>query len=218
MAWSVEHFTNDMLASGQVGNPQVGTYVGQCVSLVQQYLYLCYGVNYAPRGNAKDFIPPKFHRVNREPKAGDIVRYGANYGGGYGHIGMMTHNGEFLDQNGTVTMRVAKRSKPFSGYDAVFEPDNPAQLFNAPQGGYKLPWGHVKQVATYEATATMNIRREPSLNGEIVATLAPGEKVTYDSYIDVNGFRWVSYIGYSGNRNFIARRNFSNGEIYGECY
>ena len=86
---SLEEFENWALSQGQVANPN-GTYPGQCVSLTQQYLDKCYGIPYAPRGNAKDFIPPKFHRLSgtSDLQPGDIVRYGANYGGGYGHIGI----------------------------------------------------------------------------------------------------------------------------------
>ena len=43
------------LAEKSVANPGVGTYKGQCVSLIQQYLYRVFGVSYKPRGNAKDW-------------------------------------------------------------------------------------------------------------------------------------------------------------------
>ena len=77
--------------------------------------------------------------------------------------------------------------------------------------------GLVAQQGTYKATDKMNIRRSPSLDGEVVAALNPGESVQYDGYVDTNGYRWISYIGYSGKRNYIARRNFNNGDIYGVC-
>ena len=32
---------------------------------------------------------------------------------------------------------------------------------------------------------------------------APGESFNYDSYIDTNGYRWYSYISYSGQRRYV---------------
>ena len=60
-----------------------------------------------------------------------------------------------------------------------------------------------------EATFTVgdvpiNVRRSPSLVGEIVATYNPGDKVHYDSKGSNEGYRWISYIGESGNRNYLA--------------
>lgn len=50
----------------------------------------------------------------------------------------------------------------------------------------------------------INVRREPSLTGEIVAVYQPGEKVHYDSKGSNDGYRWISYVGESGNRNYLA--------------
>lgn len=50
----------------------------------------------------------------------------------------------------------------------------------------------------------INVRRDPSLTGEIVAVYQPGEKVHYDSKGSNDGYRWISYVGESGNRNYLA--------------
>ena len=50
----------------------------------------------------------------------------------------------------------------------------------------------------------INVRREPNLNGEIVHVYEPGESVNYDSKGSANGYRWISYVGESGNRNYLA--------------
>lgn len=52
--------------------------------------------------------------------------------------------------------------------------------------------------------AAINVRRAPNLNGEIVAVYERGQSVTYDSKGSANGYRWISYIGGSGNRNYMA--------------
>ena len=50
----------------------------------------------------------------------------------------------------------------------------------------------------------INVRRTPSLDGEVVAVYQPGEKVHYDSKGSNDGYRWISYVGESGNRNYLA--------------
>ena len=52
--------------------------------------------------------------------------------------------------------------------------------------------------------AAINVRRGPSLNSEIVAVYDANEKVHYDYKGSANGYRWISYIGESGNRNYMA--------------
>ena len=123
MSKSLQTFREWAITQGQVANPTVNTYRGQCVSLIQQYLYQVFNIPFAPRGHAKDFVPPTFARIaTSELRPGDIVRYGAAYGGGYGHIGLIDDEGKYLDQNGVVAMRIGRRDKPFGYINAVFRP------------------------------------------------------------------------------------------------
>lgn len=122
---SLQGFREWATAARQVSNPQVGTYPGQCVSLVQQYLFQVFGVPYAARGNAKDFVPPGFIRVTGPAKPGDIIRYGANYGGGLGHIGFVDDNGQWTDQNGVAVLHVGTRATPFIAYESIWRPTKP---------------------------------------------------------------------------------------------
>ena len=50
----------------------------------------------------------------------------------------------------------------------------------------------------------INVRRSPDTSGEVVAVYEPGETVHYDSKGSANGYRWISFIGDSGNRNYMA--------------
>lgn len=216
-------FGATMMASGSVGNPQVGTYIGQCVSMIQQYLYLCFGVDYAPRGNAKDFVPPKFHRVTDGTiQKGDIIRYGSNYGGGYGHIGMIVWSGNYMDQNGVRPLAIGKRSTPFAGIESVWRPDNGIEL-GGPSGNnswdtHGIPAGATSENGTFLAHVNRNIRRSPSLGGEIVATFTEGSTQKYDCKVEADGFMWVSWVGASGHRNYTAVRRLSDNKRYGQCY
>ena len=134
------------LTQKSVANPEVGTYKGQCVSLIQQYLYKVFGVPYKPRGNAKDWaknpLPDVLEKLPASTKLqpGDILVYSANYGGGYGHIALIDVNGKFYDQNGIKKLAVAYQDKPFSGYVCVLRPKHQSKLgINAEPVGVDLP-------------------------------------------------------------------------------
>lgn len=113
---NLAEFKDWAATQGQVGNPgtadkdnPIGTYPGQCVSLVQQYLDKVFGIPYQPRGNAKDWptnpnVLSLFDKVS-DIQPGDIIVYGANFGNGDGHIGV-AFNGQLLEQNGRIPLRV----------------------------------------------------------------------------------------------------------------
>lgn len=223
MGMTLFDFGATMMASGSVGNPQVGTYIGQCVSLIQQYLYLCFGVNYAPRGNAKDFVPPKFYRVtDGSIQKGDIIRYGADYGGGYGHIGMIVWSGNYMDQNGVRPLAIGKRSQPFGNIESVWRPDNGIELGGPSEPNNwdttDIPAGAIPENGTFLAHVNRNIRRAPNLGGEIVETFTEGLTQKYDCKVAADGFMWVGWLGASGHRSWTAVRRLSDNKRYGSCY
>lgn len=85
----------------------------------------------------------------------------------------------------------------------------------APSGNGKM----VPQKAKFTASETVNIRRMATTKGNNpVATLKAGDTIQYDHYIDADGWRWVSYIGFSGNRNYVAVRRLSDNYRTGKCY
>lgn len=203
MAKTLQQFREWSVNAGQVGNPTTdpaNQYKGQCVSLVQQYLSQVFDIPYAPRGNAKDFVPPTFTRVTGGLRPGDIIRYGANYGGGYGHIGLIQDDGIWLDQNGVVTLRVGQRSTPFGGIESVWRPTKPFTVKTPVPSTGVTP---AKGTATV-IVAGLNVRDKASTSGKVVASYKYGEKFTYDGYTIADGFVWLSYIGKSGNRRYVA--------------
>lgn len=122
------------LRQGSVANPAPNyKYKGQCVSLIQQYLYQVFNMPFKARGNAKDWennVPDGFSKLNTNVKlqSGDIIVYGSNYGGGYGHIGLIDCNGRYYDQNGIKRLAISYRDKPFSNYVCILRPNNQAKL------------------------------------------------------------------------------------------
>lgn len=59
--------------------------------------------------------------------------------------------------------------------------------------------------------AALNVRVEPSTDSEIVATYRFGDSFNYDSVYDGYGYIWVSYIGQSGTRRYVACGQSENG-------
>ena len=51
----------------------------------------------------------------------------------------------------------------------------------------------------------LNVREQPKTNeSNIVATYEEGDIIYFDSYIVTNGYHWISYVGGSGNRRYVA--------------
>lgn len=61
------------------------------------------------------------------------------------------------------------------------------------------------------------IREKPSTNSKSVGSYNKGESVIYDYYVDNEGYRWISWIGASGNRRYMAVRVLATNKKYGNC-
>ena len=204
---NLQEFGSWGLKQGSVANPAPNNkYKGQCVSLIQQYLYKVFGKSFKAYGNAKDWANnyPKsyFNKLSKSSKlqSGDVLVYGSNYGGGYGHIGLIDCNGKWYDQNGIKSKKIAYRDKPFSGYICVLRPKNQDKL--GLNSNYKVG-------STYTLNTNVKVRakagtderrkktselsadgRKHALKQEN-ATLKEGTKVTVQEVKTVDGDTWV---------------------------
>ena len=129
---NLREFGDWALATGSVANPD-GSYLGECVSLIQQYYYKVFGIPFQGRGNAKDIcynIPNGFTWVSGSLQAGDILVYGGNYpqSNGYGHCGIIDINYNFLEQNGAKYHAVTYRSTIPQGYIAILRPNDQSKI------------------------------------------------------------------------------------------
>lgn len=201
MAKSLQAFTAWAFAKGQVANPN-GTYPGQCVSAVQQYLNQVFGIPYAPRGNAKDFVPPTFVAVGGAPRPGDIIRYGRNYGGGYGHIGWIDENGKFVDQNGTAKLRMGRRATPFPGYNALFRP---TKAFNVRD----VAAAPAARWATVTGAQGANVRDKPTSASPLAGSkfLPKGSTFVYVGIVTGQSVRGNNKWAQSAKGNFVWTGN-----------
>lgn len=64
---------------------------------------------------------------------------------------------------------------------------------------------------TVEVSA-LNVRAAAGLNAEIVAVYSAGQEINYDGWCDVDGYIWITYIGGSGNRRYVAVGQSENGQ------
>lgn len=122
---NLREFQNWALKQGVVGNPtKENSYKGECVSLIQQYLYRVFNMPFKPYGNAKDWennYPSNFQKLasNTNIQKGDILVYGSNFGNGFGHLVIIDADGRVLEQNGEIKGRVSSKDKPYSGYVCI---------------------------------------------------------------------------------------------------
>lgn len=141
MAKSLQGFREWAVAQGgNIGNPVVNNFRGQCVSLVQQYLNQVFDIPYAARGNAKDFVPPKFAIASAPVRAGDIVRWPASNFSKYGHIGLIDDDNLYLFQNRLSDGRI-HRGQPLNGGFTIFRPSVAFMLKNSAETRYNIKKG-----------------------------------------------------------------------------
>lgn len=118
---NLREFEKWALAQGSVANPEPDYgFKGECVSLIQQYLYQVCGIKFKARGNAKDWANniiegwDKFD-VSNTLKAGDILVYTT---GKYGHIVIVNADLKCLEQNWNYNKKVTV-SEIRKGYSCI---------------------------------------------------------------------------------------------------
>ena len=118
---NLREFEKWALAQGSVANPEPDFgFKGECVSLIQQYLYQVCGIPFKARGNAKDWANniiegwDKFD-ISNSLKAGDILVYTT---GKYGHIVIVNADLKCLEQNWNYNKKVTV-SEIRKGYSCI---------------------------------------------------------------------------------------------------
>lgn len=119
-----------------------GKQLGQCVSLIQQYLLQCYGIPIKTRGHAKDFgnslVKEGVAIQVTSPEMGDLIVYaGSKDNSYYGHIAIYISQNKMYDQNnGTHDNLAAGYSTILKGKKTYFRIINKISEWNV--GKYKL--------------------------------------------------------------------------------
>lgn len=104
--------------------------------------------------------------------------------------------------------RICRNGENVNGYTTWAEVDGQgwvSMAYTTPVKAAPTAPQRVAASGSYRVKYTTNIRNAPSTSAGIVGTYAAGESFNYDSYIDTNGYRWYSYVSYSGQRRYVAK-------------
>lgn len=58
------------------------------------------------------------------------------------------------------------------------------------------------------------VRNDPSTNNTHATFYVKGGTFNYEGYKDANGYRWLTYISFSGARRWVAQKNLTTGDSY----
>lgn len=76
--------------------------------------------------------------------------------------------------------------------------------------------GPIDQSGRFTITVTsLRIHNTPDVSSATVAYYNNGQSVTYDQKLEKGGYLWISYMSYSGVRRYIAIKNLTNGQTFG---
>ncbi len=208
---NLKEFCNWALSKVSVANPAPNyKYKGQCVSLIQQLLYQVLNIPFTARGNAKDWatngdVLSHFNKLssNTPLQAGDILVYGSNFGGGYGHLGFIGYDGRYYDQNGIKSLAVGVMDRPYNGYICVLRSKKAMDIGNN-NNKYKIV-----------ATDGVNFRKSFTI---LSAKLGA---IPYGTVLEVTktykGITWFwGQTTYNGKVGWFAIKTNNNKEIYAE--
>lgn len=79
----------------------------------------------------------------------------------------------------------------------------PARAVSAAQTAPAAP-RRVAMTGVFYPDRTLEVSRDLDPNSPAVAKYPPGSAIRYDSYVLANGYAWVSYVSYGGQRRFVA--------------
>lgn len=146
-------------------------------------------------------------------RRGDIfIRgYQGASAGANGHTGIFTKKDEIIHcnaANGTVTINNKSSYLYYfldcqrSPYERYFRPVGHPTIMEA-QGIKKIKDENWRGICL----SNVFVREKPSTTSKAVALYKIGDVINYDSVYEADSHRWISYIGYSGKRRYVAYRD-----------
>lgn len=162
--------------------------------------------------NAKNWVyrlPENGYKKVSAPKAGGKY-IGVLPRGTYGHVVWFESGSTVSEYNWNTIGGYGTRSINIKDY-IWFEIKAPS----TPKPTPKPPTGRVaKKGSATVVVPILNVRSTYSTSGKVVAQYKKGGKFNYDSYIIANGYVWLSYISYSGQRRYVAERSTASSSRY----
>ena len=218
-----------------IGVDQDGVYGTQCVDLINYLSVKYFGKTLW--GNAIDLLDSaaalgyrveynEVGNVDSRPLAGAVFVMDTTYIAGhpYGHTGIV------IEDSDGYTMKTIEQNVDGNA-DALYV-GGPARYmernFDGIVGWFYFPVDDNEVVTENTDLITLpevrvytvgvdklNIRNAPSLDAEIVGTYEQGEEFNYMEFCNANGYEWLSYVSYSGERRYVASMNLETFETHG---
>ncbi|HEK9149934.1 TPA: CHAP domain-containing protein, partial [Streptococcus equi subsp. equi] len=211
------------LANSGMGVDKDGMYGTQCADLPCFIVKNWFGIDLW--GNAIDLLNSAaaqgleviYNAPGVNPKASDLFVMEVA-GSPYGHTGAV------IEDSDGYTIKTVEQN--IDGNWDSLQVGGPARFntrdFTGVVGWIRLPVDHTNQTVdtapqtsdtivetsktgtfTLDA-AEINVRRWPNLTSEVVDSYKQGQTVSFDSEGYANGYYWISYVGGSGKRNYMA--------------
>lgn len=194
-----------------------GLYKRECVSFVAYRLSTVNGftIPYA-YGNANQWgyrAQNEGYRVDMNPAAGSVAWFTGNKGFHVAWVvGVNGENVEIEEYNYGYTNRYNHRFIPrnsASGYIHFKDlkggnttiPDAPTPTNNT--------GGSLASSGAYQFTERVSIKAEPKVSAPELAYYEAGNTVNYDKTLQADGYVWISYLSYAGNRRYIPVQKLS---------
>lgn len=217
----VENYLNSIVGL-KLECPNNRSLDGQCVTEIKCLMqFLGCPDPWKARGNARDVGDNYLRDGICENRQGQLnVCVNRDYAGGYGHVWIDLSGVGNWESNGAKALTVTKNTRPITEAQQIITLDKWLSQTTITDWNTKgIPAGCTPENGTFTASCVRNIRRSPSLNGEIISTpFTAGASQRYDCKIAADGWMWVSWVGASGNRNYTAVRRLSDNKRYGRCY
>ncbi|TWT14731.1 SH3 domain-containing protein [Streptococcus sp. sy010] len=74
----------------------------------------------------------------------------------------------------------------------------------------KVPSSSLSSSGTYEFKTRTGVKNEAKLSSEDLAYYEVGQTVNYDKVVSSEGYNWLSYVSYSGNRRYVPVEKVSS--------
>ncbi|WP_159796819.1 glucosaminidase domain-containing protein [Streptococcus halichoeri] len=221
----IEFYIN--LANAGMGVDKDGAYGTQCADVPCYAAKHWFGVDLW--GNAADLLDSasaqgwEVHHMptDANPRAGAFFVMNAWFDGvNYGHTGLVYEDSDgytmkTIEQNidGNADALYVGGPARFNARDFTnvagwfyppYQGDTVTQTISTePQNSDTIVEMQKSGTFTLDV-AEINIRRWPSLASEVVGSYKQGDTVSFDSEGYANGYWWISYVGGSGKRNYLA--------------
>lgn len=206
------------------GYDQWGYAMGNCTSFVA---YRLKNVNHIepPRalGNGAQWGASARgygYRVDKTPARGSVAYFDD---GGYGHVAWVADvrgDNVIIEEynwyiNGIYDHSYHTQTLPISHYTGYIHfkdlkggntsiPDTPTPTDNT--------GSNLASSGSYQFTERVSIKAEPKMSAPELAYYEAGNTVNYDKTLQADGYVWISYLSYAGNRRYIPVQKLSTVE------